>query len=324
MKSLESTRRAGFSLVELMAVIAILGLLAALAAGAFFRVSAAQRTSATESTVSKLMALVEKKRSAVVDGINNGRNPVPADIVTLAGGDPDRAKAIWIYMTLKNEFPTTQKEAVNAVVPIPAWSTSIPHKKVFDVLPSGTYPSLEHESAACLYLALTQSGTGGVTTDSEGLQNQTTTFTVGTTPVTAFADAWGTPVAFVRLTYTPEIDTGTYANTRAKSKDPMDPLGKLGEEVGAWTTVTGSSLRLDQFWAKMTENHLSTAGTPTSYPGPRYIPPANRPATPATRTSLLTVVSAGPDKNFGTLFGSDDAASDNIVSYRLKAGFKGQ
>lgn len=339
-----AARRPGFSLIELLVVVGILGLLAAVGAAAFLLVGASQRVSATESTVAKLAALLERKRAAVVDAINSGKDAVPADVLAFAGGDTDRAKVVWIYLRLKQEFPTTGTEAITSYV---ATSTSLTPQtrptvtggvtlqrrdavwkglpNVIDI-PNNTITFLGSEaqqSAGCLYLALTQTGGGGVTTDSEGLQNQSKTIMVNsganTGTMQVFVDSWGNPIMFARLGFAAEVNSAKYVNTRAASPDPADPLKKLP----GWANLSA-------FWTVVRTNHypyVARFDTSTTPPTPIPNPPTAYPSPPQGWT--MTLVSAGPDENLGsTLFGADDTndpqSADNIVSFRLRAGMKGQ
>ena len=192
------SRRGGFTLVELLAVVAILGLLAALGTAAFLRARSGQEVKASEATVSTLRGLFDTRWKAVTDDArgdaSNGR--IPAAVVTFAGGDKDRALAVWTYLKLKNEFPTTIAEACNPVcVPVivdpsnpSTWQATsvLQPKAVFTAgfkIPAGrvdvtgkpaSTEDLERgrtlrESAACLHWAITNTAVRGQSIDVAGM-----------------------------------------------------------------------------------------------------------------------------------------------------------
>src|SRR5262249_41665762 len=120
------TRRAGFTLVEVLVVLAILSILFTLAASATMQVVSSQRKNNTELTVSKVATALHQQWMAVIDQAKKEQIPEPFYSTTLlpvAGNDDQRARVIWIKLRLKQEFPMTFAEAVN---PVP-----LPPKQVF-------------------------------------------------------------------------------------------------------------------------------------------------------------------------------------------------
>src|SRR6516164_4292107 len=104
--------RVGFTLVELLVVLAIISLVISITAAAAMRVLSGQKSSNTEVLITTLSRALNQHWMAVVDQAKN--EPVP-DIVTanLAGGDPRLARVIWIKLRLKQEFPMTFAEVVH-------------------------------------------------------------------------------------------------------------------------------------------------------------------------------------------------------------------
>jgi prepilin-type N-terminal cleavage/methylation domain-containing protein len=132
------SRRLGFTLVEILVVVAIIGILAALTAGATMQVIGNQKKSNTEQTVAKVAAVLDKQWKAVIaqakeepipDAILNGvltgppqqqfwglirmasldpTNPQPNDLVVQR-----RARVIWIGLRLKQQFPMNFMEALD-------------------------------------------------------------------------------------------------------------------------------------------------------------------------------------------------------------------
>lgn len=306
------TRR-GFSLVELLAVIGILGLLAALGAAAFFRIIPGQKASATDATMTAVHKALTFKWRAVVDAAK--RETIPSQITTFADNDPERAKILWLYLRLKQEFPTTRTEA-QATITLNGFS--LPHKKIFDKVTSGG--NAFEESAACLRVALMDGGAGGTNLAEDGLQNQS----VETPAGPAFRDAWGQPIAFLRMVSPTEVQQPPYLpKTAGANKDPIDTIGRLTTLSGTWTAANRTT-----FWTEVTRNHIGIASG-----GP--------PATYTNQNWVYTLLSAGGNspgtkgapETFGPLSGTPsvpdvfnltaDAALDNVFSFRLNAGLAG-
>lgn len=295
------SRRRGFTLIELLAVMGIMALLIAISVGAYFAAAGSQKKSNTEATVSAIYSLLEDKRKAVVSAAL--REPIPASIqTTFAGGDTERAKSVWVYLRLKQEFPTSHAEANT---PISLMIGGVPTvvlrpRTVFsEVQNAGT--GIE-QSAACLYVALMKSGAAGKVGSEDGLQNKVMTTPAGQ----AFRDEWSRPIAFLRLSYSDELDAQYAALPPAGRGNPdtYDPKGRLNDP--AWA---GS---LPSFWAAVTASHIPYTGLPPTYQN---------------RYSVFAVVSGGPDSTdedaataFGANpFGTTDYEANNIVSYRLTA-----
>src|SRR5262245_1586883 len=79
-----STVRGGFTLVEMLIVIAIVALIAALGVGALLMAPRHARIRATEALIAKIDALFQK-RMAEFNQLRDSGSPLPAELV-LAGG----------------------------------------------------------------------------------------------------------------------------------------------------------------------------------------------------------------------------------------------
>jgi prepilin-type N-terminal cleavage/methylation domain-containing protein len=121
--------RLGFTLVELMIVVAIIGVIVTLVASASMQVISRQKSANTEATIQKVHNALNAHWQAVFRQAQT--EPIPPNIlygdrtmlglIAMAGGnaDPDsmrRARVIWINLRLKQEFPMNFLEAL---VPTP-------------------------------------------------------------------------------------------------------------------------------------------------------------------------------------------------------------
>ena len=276
----------GFTLVELIVVMAILATLAALAVGAYSRVRAGQAESTTETTLAKINSILDVRYAAVVDRAR--KLPIPAELLTYCGNDNDRARVVLIYAQLTVNFPTTKAEASADIQVDPDGTGPQPpitiaqHLRAFDTVTAAGTP--EEQSAACLYAALTSSSDAG----AAGLDQQTVTTPAGL----AFVDGWGMPIAFTRLTYKAELNSPPWSKGTSPSKDPVDPLRRL---VPGWTTNWAD------FWPKVAGQHINYGGFPATYPGPG----ANW---------VMSAISAGRKREFNDLI----TDPDNLLSFRLR------
>lgn len=298
-------RRSGFSLIEILIVIALLALLAAIGVGAYLRVQAGAEVQATEGTLNKLNVGIMSKWKAVVDQATREAmaNKIPNEIreYTKNGNGSlnlERARVVWTYMRLKNEFPTSIAELTTApsTTGLVVNGYTMPKRTIFNSVTGGTP---EEQSAALLYASLVKGGVGGTTFDADPLRNQTKQTATG---IPYFVDTWGKPIIFLRMAFTPELDDVNQPylpKSGINSKDPIDPKGTLTDPGNmGWSS-------LNNFWSIMTNGHYSYAEFQSTYPS---------------RNWIASPISSGPDEEFGSLIvgPSGDPSGDNLVGFRLR------
>lgn len=299
--------RDGFTLVELLVMVALLATLAAVVLGAVMRVRQAQDKSFSEATVSKVDSLLAQKLKTIQEQIKDRRKPVRGwdEAMTMTNQNPDIAEAVLMYAYTKNQLPMTFAEAVNpTVISVNGQGFSLLPSPVFTAagLPAGT--GVPEESAVCLYLALAPLGLAG-------MEQQ-----VGDAPNVAgkkvFLDAYREPLYFSRLTFGgdagAELDAPPYVKAPVASNtfDPFYPKQANGQYRNLATDIGVANA--NTLWAQVIPvTNANWPGVPLQYPG--------------LRNHTAAVISAGPDKN---LLVPGVFSGDNLLSYRLrKDGAKG-
>ena len=265
---------AGFTLVELLVVLAIIAILLALSGAAYQKAADSQRNRSTDDLMTRLQTALDAEYDAVVRQCQKDRqnNQIPATVISYADGDMDRALAIWTCGKLMQNFPQTFTEATSNVVVCPG--TILSPMSTFTTSFTGisstpTDPNhLDKESAVLLYAFLSKKssgGSGGFAADdlTTGMQMDVTGFTNSSNaPVTkrAFRDSWGNPVCFIRWWQgapgTPsatEVQNPPYVSQAAVNAsaggngglDPLDPLNPSGlPKVFKWSNTTNAQTML--------------------------------------------------------------------------------
>jgi prepilin-type N-terminal cleavage/methylation domain-containing protein len=231
-------KRPGFTLVELMVVIAIIAVLVTITVAAVMQVLTIEKKRATEATIQKITSELDRQMKAVFDTAKT--EPIPQNVVTLAGGQSGRARVIWIKMRLKQEFPMSYAEAHN---PIPAAVlqpngplvlSDLPAKNVFKGLPAAANNAAT-ESSACLLIALTQ-GRRGVTWDPQQTLGAGFVRDTDGDGVPELVDTWDTALYFVRWPYN-NTDLNP-SGAQPGVNDSQDPEGLLSNPT--WVSSYGN------------------------------------------------------------------------------------
>ncbi|MFO0846973.1 MAG: prepilin-type N-terminal cleavage/methylation domain-containing protein [Gemmataceae bacterium] len=375
-RTIRRPRRGAFTLVEVLVVVSILAILAALATAAFYRVRASQSISASEATISKLKSGLGRKWTAVLENANKAalsdglitfaggdrdrakvmltylmlKNEFPTTFPE--AGVPTGSVAVSPALTAR-PFTTLEVPVGSAVAGVPTKvSYAAPVIEYLKKYYNGqtvtiSFGNTPEDSAALFYLALTASGTRGETMTGDGLQGQVGEVKVSikingqepTQPLSlsAYIDAWGSPISFSRQTYLPELDGGEYSKVKpvpagrplagSTLRDPLDLQGKLLTFDLANPSPTWTPVKLAQFWAGLfpgDSKHWDYGGFPATYQVTPQ-PTNNNPNGPfAVSNWQPAIISAGANKKLATAAGANFGGDDDLISVRMaREGNKG-
>jgi hypothetical protein len=253
---------------------------------------------------------VQRQWSATTNLAN--RQPIPSSVISLAGGNAERARVIWQKLLLRQAFPMTFDEAMADIVVSPDTSASPTLRKLSTFSAplsalgiAGSSPGTQpYESSVLLLLALERNNVldraslGGLFVATQPM---------GSGGMDYLCDAWRTPLAFARWPYqSPWLDPNGAQGPPAglNSNDSGDVNGTLSD--GNWiTSYSGAFNAIANF--NYPPLASPSGGVPQSY------------------VLLPMIVSAGPDRTFGFAstpsysFGEDGtgAANDNVTTASL-------
>lgn len=237
--------RPGFTIIELMLVLAIIGILISLSVAGVMKVASAQQVSLTRTVETQLASQVGKSWSAVAD---KARNEAPSgDALSMAGGNRERAKVIHLKLRLRQAFPISFQEVLDPSVspasykPLPVYQTYLSQAGVT----SAAYGQ-PWESSACLLMALQRGPSGtGINLEDLGVGSAVKSVTVaGTSNIQILTDSWGNPFVFSRwpngdASGVSPVNPSGYQPVSAGYLDPGDPKGELTRS--SWVSSAGAA-----------------------------------------------------------------------------------
>jgi prepilin-type N-terminal cleavage/methylation domain-containing protein len=191
-----SAFRRGFSLVELLVVMAIIAILCALMSAGIMRMMATPPQRSTELLIQKLAASLEQQWTATITQVKteNINTTLWGQAQTLAGANaqPQQIMAQYTNLRLQQEFPTSfaqvQQQVANGTA-----------KAIYQGLPAAPAPTAQgnsFESGILLYIALTV-GRRGMNFDSGNLSPKEARPIPGASGDTkALYDGWDQPIQF--------------------------------------------------------------------------------------------------------------------------------
>jgi prepilin-type N-terminal cleavage/methylation domain-containing protein len=187
--------RSGFTLVEILIVIAIILTLMAITAGAVSSLRRSAAYQSTESVINRLATTLDQQVKSVVDTVRQ----TPA---VGTGKQKLINRTILVRDTLFREFPQNFAEVRKDITPVDPNHPFLPPRKSaytaligVTALPNGSPdPDQITQSAICLYMFLNQARRG-MTSDAETTSQKYTALYAG---LPYYIDTWGNPIVFVR------------------------------------------------------------------------------------------------------------------------------
>jgi prepilin-type N-terminal cleavage/methylation domain-containing protein len=240
--------RRGFSLIELLVVVAIIAILIALSAAAIMRFRLTGLTSATKTNLGKIQLKLRDKFKAVTDKARNDSFGTPANqpyaalARTVAPGAGDSEESIrnaYVLLRQIQAFPTNFSEAFwpnnpgspQATAPY-AWPAYVTYLNNLGIKPgnqsSWSAIPLEMQAAICALMILEVGpGGGSATTAADDVATATGNITLpGGFPVArGIVDSWKVPVNFQR------IKSGTTVTLQLVSAGADNKFGTIDDIV---------------------------------------------------------------------------------------------
>lgn len=260
--------RRGFTLVEMLVVVAIIGILVSLTAVAVFRLIGTQQSSNTKTELTRLETEFQKEYRSAADKIRKEPIPTPGSVMgnvyyntvlPMAGGDRLRAQVIWTKLRLKQTFPNNFNEALNPA-PMPPLSYYKNTLTVVGYTTANTTTPQPWESSACLLLALQRGEDGaGVSPETLGINSFIANYaTPNGQSIQGLVDGWHNPIQFCRWPVNSTVLNPGGAAQSGDKNDPDDPSGLLVSTT--WQTAPGNPNGYTQFQTYCHPVPMHTAG----------------------------------------------------------------
>jgi prepilin-type N-terminal cleavage/methylation domain-containing protein len=313
--------RHGFTLVEMLVVIAIIAVLMGLAAGTYFLVIGSTQASRTEDALRIIDKSLHEHWNKVVEEAK--KDQVSPAVLNLANGDTNRARVLWIMFRLTEAFPQSYAEVRSAMAGNGIYGidpvTGMPWIPTDQRRYMSTYwtkisaagttnTDTQSQSSICLYLSLIENR-GGLKFPEDQLKGNVGPSSDG---LNQFIDSWGKPLMFIRFPIGGNISQAvglelagmnTRSGTKARFGDPIDPDGTLVQ------TVNGKAWYLGIYSGTTTNAQVLVTLCSHPFPAANASPPGPQPY------YVPFVTSNGADGTYGT--------GDDILSYRLRIGARG-
>jgi prepilin-type N-terminal cleavage/methylation domain-containing protein len=228
--------RDGFTLVEILVVIAIIAVLMSLVLSGIMKVRVVQQNNNTKEEVIKLEDARAKHERRVIDAAKN-ESLLPLD-TALANNDNQLARVIHIKLRLQQEFPQNFAEVLT---PGPlAYPAKPSYVKALQGINPAAHSAYE-QSSILLYLSLKESRRGSEFDPDSSLAAQE----IHTTSdgLKSIVDAYGRPIVFIRWPALPTLDPTTTPNlittlTTTVKTPPVDAEDPEGLMTAAWFATT--------------------------------------------------------------------------------------
>jgi prepilin-type N-terminal cleavage/methylation domain-containing protein len=283
-------RRPGFTLVEIMAVLAIIVILVGLSAAGLFYFIGSQKSRNTQGTIRAVNKIFQEQWSYVIEQAK--KESPSAAVVVAAGSDPtgERARVLWIKMRLIEAFPISYAEINNnatnndpiflllqAAIPANQRKGTDTYQRITNGAKAANNSATE--SIACLLMALSISRGGSVLSP-----DQLGSFVADTDGdgINEIVDGWGSPLMFYRFAWGTSppaamvipgspgapggiqgLNPAPAGSKTAKLADPLDPGGLLLTWQGAGRTAF--ELNVHRIAGPATGAPTGTTTPPTYY-----------------------------------------------------------
>ncbi len=246
MISIRRPLRRGFTLIELIVVIAIIVVLMSLVVGGVMKILVLQQNKNTKDEVMKLEAARANAYTRVLDTAKNESPYQQAQV--WSNNNTQLAQVLHIKLRLQQEFPQSFAEVLT---PSPlAYPPKPSYVRALQTAQPAIHSAYE-QSSILLYLSLKESRRGGEFDPDTSLSAQQLRSTPDNLKV--IVDAFGNPIIFIRWPAAPNLDptissalptlsSGLTAVVKTPPVDAEDPEGIMRQSNYAWySTPSGQA-----------------------------------------------------------------------------------